>query len=793
MENDVLTSDIRGHRTLATVAFTDCVGFSARMSVDEDHTLDLIRRDLQFMKQVCEKFDGRVLKSTGDGLLMYFVSAVKAVECAVEIQTALVAKAAELPPEDALEHRIGIHLADMFITNTDVMGNGVNIAARLQTEADPGGICISQTVYDVVKAGLHLETVYLGPRELKNIHEVVPAYKILLSPSSQATSSTALVVRNLEQSKNRLRIKKLIFYVCKNQWESDPAKLESLHLDRLIQDLLTLAPTPDRIKFCLDTAVKTLSKPGEYALVANLILKEVSRLCASEPARPAASHQFEQEDSQTVVEVRRPPQNEPDLLYEQVVFDLEQTGNLLRLKKLALYVCRRHWENDPTRLDEVPLKTLVAELHHLAPTLERLGAIVDSFVQTLSKKAEYSLIANLLLVKLQPLYGANGASSTASQDPLAHPETQPTDNELGQTPQQARYASVVRQLEREPDLLRIKKLLLYVCRRQWESDLAKLTALDLRSLVEELHQLVPTSERLGSLLTAVVKTLSKQAEYSAIAQIMLQRLSSLYSDAPATPSPEASTHAVTNLLPQSQRPQPANPNPPSPSLPNSQPASTPAAPNSGSASANQPTNAQPAIDQSQSALTLLDYRLGIMKNTNPLRAKILLFSALHEDFNFGNQDWLNLKLHELDGLLRHLLRVCKTYTDMEALLYSTARRLKDPEETVQTADTVIKCLRSFYLNGAVLAEIDRSSDNTEINLDAFEETTFEFSNAATEEEHTCQVLPPASDATLMTTAEPLGLALFPRQNKPPLSSPPSLTSSDAAETDDNTNFYPPST
>lgn len=69
--------------------------------------------------------------------------------------------------KDYLMHRIGIHLADMYITQTDVMGNGVNIAARLQTEADPGGICISQTVYEVAKHGLEFDTQYLGPRELK--------------------------------------------------------------------------------------------------------------------------------------------------------------------------------------------------------------------------------------------------------------------------------------------------------------------------------------------------------------------------------------------------------------------------------------------------------------------------------------------------------------------------------------------------------------------------------------------------------------------------------------------------
>ena len=109
---------------------------------------------------------------------MYFVSAVQAVASSLEIQTKLAEPAADIPGEEGLSHRIGIHLGDVFISQSDVMGNGVNIAARLQTEAEPGGICISQTVYDVVKSRLSLNATYVGPLSLKNIQEPVPAYQI---------------------------------------------------------------------------------------------------------------------------------------------------------------------------------------------------------------------------------------------------------------------------------------------------------------------------------------------------------------------------------------------------------------------------------------------------------------------------------------------------------------------------------------------------------------------------------------------------------------------------------------
>ena len=162
--------------SLAAIVFTDIVGFSRLMSEDESNALPRARAELARLKALCEKHNGKVLKSTGDGLLMHFTSAVKAVACALEIQNSRAAPDGGEP----LQHRIGIHLGDVYLDEGDVMGDGVNIAARLQTQADPGGICISKTVYDVVKNRLAIQATFLGPRELKNITEAVPIYKILI-------------------------------------------------------------------------------------------------------------------------------------------------------------------------------------------------------------------------------------------------------------------------------------------------------------------------------------------------------------------------------------------------------------------------------------------------------------------------------------------------------------------------------------------------------------------------------------------------------------------------------------
>jgi len=185
-------------RVMAAIVFSDAVAFSARMSADEGRTLNLVERDLDLMREICQRCHGRVIKSTGDGLLMYFDNAMDAVACALEIQKQLAQAAKTLPEADVLEHRIGIHLGNVYVKDNDVMGNGVNIAARLQTQAEPGGICLSKTVYDTVKNSLSVNATYLGPRELKNISDAFPVYQILLearSPSQKPGRSSPSLSR----------------------------------------------------------------------------------------------------------------------------------------------------------------------------------------------------------------------------------------------------------------------------------------------------------------------------------------------------------------------------------------------------------------------------------------------------------------------------------------------------------------------------------------------------------------------------------------------------------------------
>ena len=711
MENEMLTSELKGNRTLATVLFTDCVGFSARMSVNEEHTLDLIRRDLRLMRRICEGFEGRVLKSTGDGLLMCFSSAVKAVECAIAIQQAIAEAVHSLPPSDALMHRIGIHLADMYITATDVMGNGVNIAARLQTEAEPGGICISQTVYDVAKTALSLVAEYLGPRELKNIREIVPAYKILLDSANLTSDRYAETVHFFEQSSNISRIRKLIFYVCKNRWENNENKLTNMSLKGIIHEFLALASNYDQLKNLLHAAVGTLTKQSEYAVVADEILQGVARFYSAENANwiregTAAGAPLPLATGSNQAPVLNLP------MYQQLSQKLDHHPDTVRLKKLLYYICRRRWESDQARLEATSTVQLLKEIHRLVPDLESLKRLVDKYVQTLNKRVEYSLVAVTLVGHLGTLFGetlAEVSTGTPGSLDLATKLNQsdtPAANVIPlplSSDRQQQYVAIATRLDQDPNALRFKKLIFYVCKAQWVKDGSQLATIDTVALLQELHRLNPSAEKLVEVLHTVVQRLSKRAEYTAIVQVLMQKLSPLYQDfasvAIAQPHSRLNVASSSNSIVQDRSVETSN------------------------TGRDVVSNSTPVSPVQSSTISLFDVRLGILKYTNPLRAKILAFSALHSDFSFNEQDWFNLKMYELDGLLRGLVKSCQNYTDLEYLLYSTARRLKQPEELVATAETVSKYLRTFYIHGNPSLLNGSSTDETKISLDDYEAAT----------------------------------------------------------------------
>ena len=172
---------------LAAVVFTDVVGYSARMQRDEGETIADVQADFASMREACTRHRGEVLNTMGDGMMLCFGSAVQAVAFALEVQGAFAERHAQAAAGSALQHRIGIHLGDVFrVEGGHVAGDGVNIAARIESSAPAGGTCISQTVYDTVKGKVAMQADFMGPKAFKNIAQPIPVWRIAAAGSHAA-------------------------------------------------------------------------------------------------------------------------------------------------------------------------------------------------------------------------------------------------------------------------------------------------------------------------------------------------------------------------------------------------------------------------------------------------------------------------------------------------------------------------------------------------------------------------------------------------------------------------------
>ncbi len=175
----------RVKRRLAAILVADMVGYSRLMEADEHGTIARQKAHLsELIDPTVAEHHGRIVKLMGDGALVEFASVVDAVECAVAIQRAMVERESEVPDDRRIQYRIGINLGDIVIDEGDIFGDGVNIAARLQEIAEPGGVCVSGTGYDQLKQKVDVGYEYLGEKRLKNITEPVRVYRIVTGAAS---------------------------------------------------------------------------------------------------------------------------------------------------------------------------------------------------------------------------------------------------------------------------------------------------------------------------------------------------------------------------------------------------------------------------------------------------------------------------------------------------------------------------------------------------------------------------------------------------------------------------------
>ena len=228
-------------RKLAAILAADVVGFSRLAGADEDRTLArlrALRSDL--IDPTIAVHHGRVVKRTGDGALVEFRSVVDAVRCAIEVQNAMVERNAGVPADRQIEFRIGVHLGDVVEeSDGDLMGDGVNIAARLEGIAQPGAICLSEDAYRQVRARLDLEVNDLGATQLKNIAEPVRIYSLQVGLPAQAKPAAATTLTPPEKPAERLALpdKPSIAVLPFQNMSGDPE--QEYFADGMVEDIIT--------------------------------------------------------------------------------------------------------------------------------------------------------------------------------------------------------------------------------------------------------------------------------------------------------------------------------------------------------------------------------------------------------------------------------------------------------------------------------------------------------------------------------------------------------------------------
>ncbi|PZU93552.1 MAG: hypothetical protein DCE90_16410 [Pseudanabaena sp.] len=407
-----------------------------------------------------------------------------------------------------------------------------------------------------------------------------------------------------------------------------------------------------------------------------------------------------------VPEVAQEEQSFLDKLITEVSNDLEMSEDPTRAKKLICLVCTGILENDLNRLHNFGFVELLQDLHQQFPTLELMKENLVKAVKTIAvqKQRQYLVVAKFVFHAIAPIYQQpptpaipepslasppisyqvnhlviNAASAqlvapidsppAKSQVPIEEVfseslyipeeelllEADPTeDNDL--------YAWVAHDIDTDSQQMRLKKLLFYTYQDVWESDLRQLNSVNWVDLLRELVSFMPTFPQLVALITEAVQRVSKPAEYASIGNLLLTKLEPLY--------PEYAN--LSNLIQPASVVNPQNLPKPEAAIP-----------------AKQPFDPQIADN-------LFDQRLDLVRFTNPMRAKVLLFSLLYYLFDPDRDNWQDLRSHALDELLRQIFYAYPTFEQAENSLLQTARSLSEASVYEQSATYIMQAVKSLY-------------------------------------------------------------------------------------------------
>ncbi|MDJ0600313.1 MAG: hypothetical protein QNJ37_15910 [Crocosphaera sp.] len=374
--------------------------------------------------------------------------------------------------------------------------------------------------------------------------------------------------------------------------------------------------------------------------------------------------------------------------FYQAVQNLEHHPESIRVKKLIFCICKKSWENDLNILNGLSMESLVKELITQQETLEELTLSLYKLVKTLNRPKVYAGVAKAIVEQLGPIY-----HELNKETEVLDVAPNPTETHVSNSTFLLEQA--VRNLSNHPETARIHKLIYAISKNSWENDLNRIQHYGLKNLITETLEIYPDYNSLKQAFIKLVNNINKKNLYIAISKVILNQVGGLYDNLEREEdrlSQNSSNSYSTQIISINN----------GDNYGNMQPSSVSAFETSviditseQMVTELKQVQATPVPSPPKPTYDIFEIRLEIMQYTNPLRAKILLFSLLFHPWDRSGQDWSTLRSYTLDDLVEQILQSGRSITEIEGKLYNMAKSLHDPDSHLQTASTVVEAVKPF--------------------------------------------------------------------------------------------------
>lgn len=377
-------------------------------------------------------------------------------------------------------------------------------------------------------------------------------------------------------------------------------------------------------------------------------------------------------------------------VFDEVVQYLNTHEETLRIKKLIFCICKKYWENDPSIVNSVSTEALIQELIYLKPSSEQLTFTVYKLVKTLNRPKVYGAVAKVIIDEVGKLYSNTPATLLHKTEFVTSAvETKPNLEFVEQnlSEEQIILVKITNDLANHPEIERLKKLIFATAKNKWENNVEIINSYGLKKLIWTLRQNNPTKLKLKESLYRIAENINKKTLYVAIADLIIDQMDSLYVPINLNEAQVYDTkiiHVQPNVK----------------------------------SSANASEQDTLIIDYNESQIVTelnlvkpvtsppittnngskrdydpFELHLDIVQFTNPLRAKIILYSVLFHPWDQSGQDWSILSSYTLDDLLEQILQKHCPLKEIETRLYAAAKLLPDQDTSLQTAGIIVQALQ----------------------------------------------------------------------------------------------------